>query len=157
MMPRRGKIQKREPIADPVYNSVLVSRFINALMLDGKKGLAESIMYGALELAKERTGTEPMELLDQAMKNVMPVLEVKPRRVGGATYQVPVEVRSERRVDLALRWLVRNARERGEKTMIERLAGELIDAANNQGGAVRRKEETHRMAEANKAFAHYRY
>lgn len=157
MMPRRGKIQKREPIADPVYNSVLVSRFINALMLDGKKGLAESIMYGALELAKERTGTEPMELLDQAMKNVMPVLEVKPRRVGGATYQVPVEVRSERRVALALRWLVRNARERGEKTMIERLAGELIDAANNQGGAVRRKEETHRMAEANKAFAHYRY
>ncbi|NLY10154.1 MAG: 30S ribosomal protein S7 [Firmicutes bacterium] len=156
-MPRRGKIQKREPIADPVYNSVLVSRFINALMLDGKKGLAESIMYGALELAKERTGTEPMELLDQAMKNVMPVLEVKPRRVGGATYQVPVEVRSERRVALALRWLVRNARERGEKTMIERLAGELIDAANNQGGAVRRKEETHRMAEANKAFAHYRY
>lgn len=114
-------------------------------------------MYGALELAKERTGTEPMELLDQAMKNVMPVLEVKPRRVGGATYQVPVEVRSERRVALALRWLVRNARERGEKTMIERLAGELIDAANNQGGAVRRKEETHRMAEANKAFAHYRY
>jgi len=126
-------------------------------MLDGKRGIAESIMYGALEMAQEKTETDALELLDQAMNNVMPVLEVKPRRVGGATYQVPVEVRADRRQALALRWLVQHARLRGEKTMVERLAGELMDAANNQGGAVRKKEDTHRMAEANKAFAHYRW
>ena len=141
---------------DPVYGSKLVTKFINALMLDGKRGTAESIMYGA-QSGEERTGTKAMELLEQAMNNVMPVVEVKPRRVGGATYQVPVEVRADRRQALALRWIVQHARLRGEKTMTERLAGELMDAANNQGGAVRKKEDTHRMAEANKAFAHYRW
>jgi small subunit ribosomal protein S7 len=156
-MPRKGSVPKRDVIPDPVYNSELVTKFINALMLDGKRGIAESIMYGALEMGKERTGTDSMELLDQAMNNVMPVVEVKPRRVGGATYQVPVEVRTDRRQALALRWLVQYARLRGEKTMTERLAAELVDAANNQGGAVRKKEDTHRMAEANKAFAHYRW
>lgn len=156
-MPRKGSVPKRDVIPDPVYGSKLVTKFINALMLDGKRGTAESIMYGALELAEERTGTKAIELLDQAMNNVMPVVEVKPRRVGGATYQVPVEVRADRRQALALRWLVQYARLRGEKTMTERLAGELMDAANNQGGAVRKKEDTHRMAEANKAFAHYRW
>lgn len=156
-MPRKGSVPKRDVIPDPVYNSELVTKFINALMLDGKRGIAESIMYGALEIAEEKTGTEAMELLDQAMNNVMPVVEVKPRRVGGATYQVPVEVRADRRQALALRWLVQYARLRGEHTMTERLAAELMDAANNQGGAVRKKEDTHRMAEANKAFAHYRW
>ena len=156
-MPRKGSVPKRDVIPDPVYNSELVTKFINALMLDGKRGIAESIMYGALEIAEEKTGTEAMEILDQAMNNVMPVVEVKPRRVGGATYQVPVEVRADRRQALALRWLVQHARLRGEHTMTERLAAELMDAANNQGGAVRKKEDTHRMAEANKAFAHYRW
>ncbi|NMA62335.1 MAG: 30S ribosomal protein S7 [Firmicutes bacterium] len=156
-MPRKGSVPKRDVIPDPVYNSELVTKFINALMLDGKRGIAESIMYGALEIAEEKTGTEAMEILDQAMNNVMPVVEVKPRRVGGATYQVPVEVRADRRQALALRWLVQYARLRGEHTMTERLAAELMDAANNQGGAVRKKEDTHRMAEANKAFAHYRW
>ena len=156
-MPRKGSVPKRDVIPDPVYNSELVTKFINALMLDGKRGIAESIMYGALEIAEEKTGTEAMEILEQAMNNVMPVVEVKPRRVGGATYQVPVEVRADRRQALALRWLVQYARLRGEHTMTERLAAELMDAANNQGGAVRKKEDTHRMAEANKAFAHYRW
>lgn len=156
-MPRKGSVPKRDVIPDPLYGSELVTKFINALMLDGKRGIAESIMYGALEIAGEKTGIEAMELLDQAMNNVMPVVEVKPRRVGGATYQVPVEVRADRRQALALRWLVQYARLRGEKTMTERLAAELMDAANNQGGSVRKKEDTHRMAEANKAFAHYRW
>lgn len=156
-MPRKGSVPKRDVIPDPMYSSELVTKFINALMLDGKRGIAESIMYGALERGEEKTGTKAIEILDQAMNNVMPVVEVKSRRVGGATYQVPVEVRADRRQALALRWLVQYARLRGEKTMTERLAGELMDAANNQGGAVRKKEDTHRMAEANKAFAHYRW
>ncbi|HHT91592.1 MAG TPA: 30S ribosomal protein S7 [Firmicutes bacterium] len=156
-MPRKGSVPKRDVIPDPLYGNVLVTKFINALMLDGKRGIAESIMYDALEMSETRTGTKAMEILDQAMNNVMPVVEVKPRRVGGATYQVPVEVRADRRQALALRWLVQHARLRGEKTMTERLAGELTDAANNQGGAVRKKEDVHRMAEANKAFAHYRW
>jgi small subunit ribosomal protein S7 len=156
-MPRRGIIQKRDVIPDPVYNSKLVARFINALMYDGKRGIAESIMYGALEDAAEKTGKDGLEALNLAMQNVMPVLEVKPRRVGGATYQVPVEVRSERREALALRWMVSYARSRGENTMRERLAAEIVDAINNQGGSVKKKEDTHRMAEANRAFAHYRW
>ena len=156
-MPRKGSVPKRDVIPDSLYGTELVTKFINALMLDGKRGVAESIMYGALELSEERTGIKGNEILDQAMNNVMPVVEVKARRVGGATYQVPVEVRADRRQALALRWLVQHARLRGEKTMTERLAGELVDAANNQGGAVRKKEDTHRMAEANKAFAHYRW
>ncbi|MDI9420907.1 MAG: 30S ribosomal protein S7 [Bacillota bacterium] len=156
-MPRKGSVPKRDVIPDPLYGNILVTKFINALMLDGKRGIAESIMYDALEMSETRTGTKAMEILDQAMNNVMPVVEVKPRRVGGATYQVPVEVRADRRQALALRWLVQHARLRGEKTMTERLAGELTDAANNQGGAVRKKEDVHRMAEANKAFAHYRW
>jgi len=156
-MPRKGHVPKRDVIADPIYNSKLVARFINALMIDGKRGLAETIMYRALETVAEKTGRDALEVLDEAMQNVMPVLEVKPRRVGGATYQVPVEVRAERRVALALRWLVQYARERGEHTMIERLAAEIMDAANGQGAAVKKKEDTHRMAEANKAFAHYRW
>ncbi len=156
-MPRKGSVPKREVIPDPLHGSELVTKFINAIMLDGKRGIAEAIMYEALAAAEERTGIKAVELLDQAMNNVMPVLEVKPRRVGGATYQVPVEVRADRRQALALRWIVQHARLRGEKTMTERLAAELMDAANNQGGAVRRKEDVHRMAEANKAFAHYRW
>ena len=156
-MPRKGSVPKRDVLPDPMYGSKLVTKFINALMLDGKKGTAEAIIYNALQLAEERTGTKAMEVLEQAMNNVMPVVEVRPRRVGGATYQVPVEVRSDRRQALALRWLVQHARLRGEKTMTERLAAELMDAANNQGGAVRKKEDVHRMAEANKAFAHYRW
>ncbi len=156
-MPRKGNVPKREVTPDPVYGSALVAKFINAIMYDGKLGTAESFMYGALELASQKTGKPPLELLNEAMNNVMPVLEVKPRRVGGATYQVPVEVRANRRQALALRWLVQYARLRGERTMTERLAAELMDAANNQGGAVRKKEDTHRMAEANKAFAHYRW
>ncbi len=156
-MPRKGSVPKRDVLADSLYDNKLVTKFINALMLDGKRGTAESIMYDALQQAEERTGTKAMEILDQAMNNVMPVVEVKPRRVGGATYQVPVEVRSDRRQALALRWLVQHARLRGERTMTERLAAELMDAASNQGGAVRKKEDVHRMAEANKAFAHYRW
>ena len=134
-----------------------MTKFINAIMYDGKRGIAESIMYEAMELAAAKTGKQPLDLLTEAMNNVMPVLEVRPRRVGGATYQVPVEVRPARRQALAIRWLVQYARLRGEKTMVEKLAGELVDAVNNQGGAVRKKEDTHRMAEANKAFAHYRW
>ena len=156
-MPRRGNIPKRENAPDAVYGSEMVPKQIKNVMLDGKKSLAEKIVYEALETVREKTGKDPAELLDQAMKYIMPDLEVRPRRVGGATYQVPVEVRPERRVSLGLRWLVRFAQARGEKTMVEKLAGEMMDAANGTGGAVRRREETHRMAEANKAFAHYRW
>lgn len=156
-MPRRGYVPKREIIPDPIYQSETVSRLINTLMLSGKKGIAEKIMYQALDIVREKSGRDPLEVLEEALKNIMPVLEVKPRRVGGATYQVPVEVRPERRRSLSLRWLVQFARARGEKTMAERLAAEMMDAANNTGGAVRKKEETHRMAEANRAFAHYRW
>lgn len=156
-MPRRGYVAKREVHADPVYNSELATQFISKLMVDGKRSLAESIFYEALNTVGEKTGKDPIEVLEMAMKNVMPVLEVKPRRVGGATYQVPVEVRPERRTALALRWLVQYTRERPERRMADRLAAELIDAANNQGNSVKKREDTHRMAEANKAFAHYRW
>jgi len=156
-MPRRGRVPKREILPDPQYESELVARLVNTVMLDGKKSLAERIVYSALDEVQEKTGKDPMEVLEEALKNIMPVVEVKPRRVGGATYQVPVEVRPERRRSLALRWLVQFARTRGERSMASRLAAELMDAANNAGGAVRKKEETHRMAEANKAFAHYRW
>lgn len=156
-MPRRGYVAKREIPPDPVYNSKITTMLINKVMTRGKRSLAESIVYDAFELIRARSGKEPIDVLEQAMKNVSPLLEVKPRRVGGATYQVPVEVRPERRISLGLRWLVQHARLRGEKRMVERLAAEILDAANNQGGAVRKKEETHRMAEANRAFAHYRW
>ncbi|HOB35393.1 MAG: 30S ribosomal protein S7 [Firmicutes bacterium] len=156
-MPRRGAVPKREILPDPIYQSELVSRFINKIMRDGKKGLAQSIMYGALDIIREKTGKDPMEVFEAAINNVMPVLEVRARRVGGSNYQVPVEVRPERRRTLAIRWLVNYARQRGEKTMAQRLAAELMDAANNTGAAVKKKEDTHRMAEANKAFAHYRW
>ena len=156
-MPRRGHVAKREIHPDPVYNSKLATQFISKLMVDGKRSLAESIFYEALDIVREKTGQDPIEVLEAAMNNVMPVLEVKPRRVGGATYQVPVEVSPERRVALAMRWLVQYARERSEKRMAERLAAELMDATNNQGNSVKRREDTHRMAEANKAFAHYRW
>ena len=154
-MPRRGAVPKREILPDPIYQSELVSRFINKIMRDGKKGLAQSIMYGALDIIREKTGKDPMEVFEAAINNVMPVLEVRARRVGGSNYQVPVEVRPERRRTLAIRWLVNYARQRGEKTMAQRLAAELMDAANNTGAAVKKKEDTHRMAEANKAFAHF--
>lgn len=156
-MARRVNAAGGGPAPDPIYNSVLVHQLINKVMLDGKKSLAQSIVYGAFDAIEARTGEAPLETLDKAVKNVMPVLEVRPRRVGGATYQVPMEVRPERRTTLALRWIVRYARERNDKTMIDRLANELLDAANGQGGAVRRREEMHRMAEANRAFAHYRW
>lgn len=157
-MPRRGNVPKREVLPDPIYNSKLVTKFINQIMLDGKKGVAETICYNAFDVIREKTGKEPLEVFEQAMRNVMPVLEVKARRVGGANYQVPVEVRADRRQTLALRWLVDYARKRGgEKTMMEKLAGEIMDAANSTGGAVKKKEDTHKMAEANKAFAHYRW
>ncbi|NLK07793.1 MAG: 30S ribosomal protein S7 [Firmicutes bacterium] len=156
-MPRRGYVPKRDILADPMYESELVARLTNTVMLDGKKSVAERIVYGALDEVRAKADKDPMEVLEEALKNIMPVLEVRARRVGGATYQVPVEVRPERRRSLALRWLVLFARERGEKTMANRLAAELMDAANNTGGAVRRKEDLHRMAEANKAFAHYRW
>lgn len=156
-MPRRGYIAKREVPPDAVYGSKLVTALMHKLMLDGKKSLAERIVYDALEIIRERTGRDPLDVLEQALKNVMPVLEVKPRRVGGATYQVPVEVRPERRLALALRWLVQYSRERSEKSMAERLAAELMDAANNVGSTIKKREDTHRMAEANKAFAHYRW
>lgn len=156
-MPRRGPVSRREVPPDPIYNSQLYTKFINVIMKRGKRGVAESIFYRALDIVREKTGKDPAEVVDQALKNVMPVLEVKPRRVGGATYQVPVEVRPERRVALGLRWLVQYARLRGEKTMAERLAAEIMDAANNTGGAVKKREDTHKMAEANKAFAHYRW
>ncbi|SHH51149.1 30S ribosomal protein S7 [Tepidibacter thalassicus] len=156
-MPRRGNVPKREVLPDPIYGSKVVTKLINNLMLDGKKGKAQKIVYGAFELIKERTGEEPLEVFEKAMNNIMPVLEVKARRVGGANYQVPVEVRPERRQTLGLRWLVNYSRARGEKGMVEKLAKEIMDAANNTGASVKKKEDTHKMAEANKAFAHYRW
>ena len=156
-MPRRGHVPKREVLADPLYNSVVVTKLINNIMLDGKKGVAQQIVYGAFDIIKEKTGKEPLEVFEEGLNNVMPVLEVKARRVGGATYQVPVEVRPERRQTLGLRWLTQFSRARSERTMSERLANELMDACNNMGGSVKRKDEMHRMAEANKAFAHYRF
>ena len=156
-MPRRGQISKREILPDPVYNSTLVSKLINNIMLDGKKGVAQKIVYDAFEHVKDATGEEPLEVFEKAMNNIMPALEVKARRVGGANYQVPIEVRAERRQTLGLRWLTKYTRARGEKTMSERLAKELMDAANNTGASVKKKEDTHKMAEANKAFAHYRW
>ncbi|MCR3922903.1 MAG: 30S ribosomal protein S7 [Firmicutes bacterium] len=156
-MPRKGPVTKRDVLPDPMYNSKLVTKFINSLMLEGKKGVAQSIFYDAMEIIREKSGREPLEVFETAVKNISPVLEVKARRVGGANYQVPVEVSTHRRSILALRWLTKYSRDRGEKTMSERLAGELLDANNNTGGAVKKKEDTHRMAEANKAFAHYRW
>lgn len=156
-MPRKGYIAKREVLADPIYNSVIVTKLINNIMLDGKKGVAQKIVYDAFEIIKEKTGKDPVEVFTEAMDNIMPVLEVKARRVGGATYQVPMEVRPERRQTLGLRWLTRYSRERSEKTMKERLANELLDALNGTGGSVKKREDTHKMAEANKAFAHYRW
>ncbi|MBR5231500.1 MAG: 30S ribosomal protein S7 [Clostridia bacterium] len=156
-MPRRGFIPKREVLPDPVYGTVVVTKLINQIMLDGKRGVAQQVCYNAFEMITEKSGKEATEVFQQAMNNVMPQLEVKARRVGGATYQVPIEIRPERRQTLALRWIVDFSRNRGEKTMAERLAAELLDAAANTGAAVRRKEEMHRMAEANKAFAHYRW
>ncbi len=156
-MPRRGNIAKIEVLPDPMYNSVVLSKFINQVMLDGKKGTAENIVYGAFDIIKEKTGEDPMDVFNNAMKNVMPVLEVKARRVGGANYQVPIEVRADRRQALGIRWLVMFARKRGGKSMQEKLAGELMDAASNTGAAVKKREDTHRMAEANRAFAHYRW
>ena len=156
-MPRRGKIAKRDVLPDPLYKSKQVTRLINSVMLDGKKGVAQKIVYGAFEIVEEKSGKNALEVFEQAMENIMPLLETKARRVGGTTYQVPIEIRPERRQTLALRWLVEFSRKRGEKTMAERLAAEVMDAANNTGAAVKRKEEMHRMAEANKAFAHYRW
>ena len=156
-VPRRGNVPKREVLPDPLYNSVLVTKLTNSIMLDGKKGVAQKVVYGAFDIIKEKTEKDPMEVYTQALENIMPSLEVKARRVGGATYQVPIEIRPERRQTLALRWLVEFSRKRGEKTMAERLCAEIIDASNNTGAAVKRKEEMHRMAEANKAFAHYRW
>ncbi|GIN92787.1 30S ribosomal protein S7 [Siminovitchia terrae] len=156
-MPRKGPVAKRDVLPDPLYNSKLVTRLINKLMIDGKRGKAQSILYSAFNLVQERSGKDAMEVFDQALKNIMPVLEVRARRVGGANYQVPVEVRPERRSTLGLRWLVNYARLRGEKTMEERLANEILDAANNSGASVKKREDTHKMAEANKAFAHYRW
>lgn len=156
-MPRRGNVARIEVLPDPVYNSKVLTKFINQIMLDGKKGVAESIVYGAFDIIKEKTGNDPMDVFNTAMKNVMPVLEVKARRVGGANYQVPIEVRADRRQALAIRWLVLYARKRGGKSMQEKLAGELMDAANNTGASVKKREDTHKMAEANKAFAHYRW
>ena len=156
-MPRRGNVPKREVLADPVYNSVLVTKLINSIMLDGKKGVAQKIVYEAFDIIREKTDRDPLEVFTEAMNNIMPALEVKSRRVGGATYQVPIEVRPERRQTLGLRRLTLYARKRGEKTMKERLAGEIIDAMNSTGAAVKKCEETHRMAEANKAFAHFRW
>lgn len=156
-MSRKGQAPKREVLPDPIYGSKQVTKLINQVMVDGKKGTAERIVYGAFNIINEKTGQEAIDVFEEALKNAMPVLEVKARRVGGANYQVPVEVRAERRQTLGLRWLVTFARKRGEKTMDQRLASELMDAANSLGGAVKKKEEVHRMAEANKAFAHYRW
>ena len=156
-MPRRGSIAKRDVLPDPLYNSKLVTRLINSVMLDGKKGVAQKIVYGAFDIIQEKTGNDPLETFENAMENVMPVLEVKARRVGGATYQVPMEVRAERRQTLGLRWITAYSRQRSERTMKERLAGEILDAINSTGGAFKKREDTHKMAEANKAFAHYRW
>ncbi len=156
-MPRRGKISKRDVLPDPLYNSKLVTKLINNIMLDGKKGVAQKIVYDAFEIINAKEGENALDVFTAALENIMPVLEVKARRVGGSTYQVPMEVRAERRQTLGLRWLTAFSRKRSERTMAERLAGEILDAKNSAGGAFKKKEETHRMAEANKAFAHYRY
>ncbi len=156
-MPRRGNIPKREVLPDPIYGSQLVSKLVNSVMYDGKKGVAQKIVYDAFDIVKEKTGKNPLEVYEQAMENIMPVLEVKAKRVGGSNYQVPMEVRPERRVTLGLRWLTTYARSRNERTMKERLANEILDAINSQGGAFKKKEDTHKMAEANKAFAHFRW
>jgi small subunit ribosomal protein S7 len=156
-VPRKGHIQKREVLADPIYNSIVVTKLINNIMLDGKKGVAQKIVYGAFEQIAAKTGKDAVEVFEEAMNNVMPSLEVKARRIGGATYQVPIEVRPDRRQALALRWLTMFSRKRGERTQVERLANEIMDAANNAGASVKRKEDMHKMAEANKAFAHYRW
>jgi small subunit ribosomal protein S7 len=156
-VPRKGHIPKRDVLADPVYNNKVVTKLINNIMLDGKKGTAQKIVYGAFEKVAEKSGRDAVEVFEEAMNNIMPVLEVKARRIGGATYQVPVDVRPERRQALALRWLTMFSRKRGEKTMQDRLANEILDAANNTGAAVKKKEDMHKMAEANKAFAHYRW
>ena len=156
-MPRKGPVAKRDVLPDPIYNSKLVTRTINRLMVDGKRGKAATILYNSLDIVKTKTGNDPMEVFEEALKNIMPVLEVKARRVGGSNYQVPVEVRPERRTALALRWLVSYSRLRGESTMEARLANEIMDAANNTGAAVKKREEVHKATEANKAFAHYRW
>ena len=156
-MPRRGNVPKREVLPDPLYNSILVTKLVNSVMLDGKKGVAQKVVYAAFDQIKEKTEKDPVEVFTQAMENIMPSLEVKARRVGGANYQVPMEVRPARRQTLGLRWLTAYARKRGEKTKKERLAGEIMDAANNTGSAVKKREDVHKMAEANKAFAHYRF
>ena len=156
-MPRKGPVTKRDVLPDPVYGSKLLTSFINKIMLDGKKGVAERIVYDAFDLVRAKTGKDPLEVFDAAMKNVMPLLEVRARRVGGANYQVPVEVRADRKTTLGIRWLVNYSRLRGERTMCERVAGEIMDAANATGAAVKKREDTHKMAEANKAFAHYRW
>ena len=156
-MPRRGNIAKRDVLPDPVYNDKVVTKLINQVMLDGKKGIAQGIVYEAFQTAAEKVGQDAREMFNQALANIMPMVEVKARRVGGANYQVPIEIRAERRQTLAIRWLVIAARKRGEREMASRLAGELVDAFNNTGAAVKKKEDTHRMAEANKAFAHYRF
>ena len=156
-MPRKGHVVKPEVLPDPIYNSKLVTSLINHLMIDGKRGTATKILYAAFDRIKEQTGNDPVEVFQQAMDNVEPVLEVKARRIGGSNYQVPIEVRPERRVTPGLRWIVQYARLRGEHTMVERLAGEIIDASNNTGASIKKKEDTHRMAEANRAFAHYRW
>ncbi len=156
-MPRRGNVPKREVLPDPMYNSVLVTKLVNSVMYDGKKGVAQKVVYGAFELVESKTGKNGLEAFQQAMENIMPSLEVKTRRVGGSNYQVPIEVRPDRRQTLGLRWLTANSRKRSEKTMKERLAGEIMDACNNTGASVKKREDTHKMAEANKAFAHFRW
>ena len=156
-MPRRGNVPKREVLPDPMYNSVLVTKLINSIMLDGKKGVAQKVVYEAFDIIKTKTDRNPLDAFTEALNNIMPSLEVKARRVGGATYQVPIEVRPDRRQTLGLRWLTGYARKRNEKTMKERLSGEILDALNNTGGSVKKREDTHKMAESNKAFAHYRW
>lgn len=156
-MPRKGNVPKREVLPDPIYGSKVVTKLINAVMLDGKKGVAQSIVYGAFDQIAEKTGKNALEVFEEAMNNIMPVLEVKARRVGGSNYQVPVEVRTERRQTLGLRWLISYSRKRGERTMQDKLAKEIMDAANNTGASVKKREDTHKMADSNKAFAHYRF
>lgn len=156
-MPRKGPVAKRDVLPDPIYNSKLVTKLINKLMLDGKRGTAQKILYSSFDIIKEKSGRDAMEVFEEALNNIMPVLEVRARRVGGSNYQVPVEVRAERRITLGLRWLVNYSRLRGEKTMEQRLANEILDAANNTGSAVKKREDTHKMAEANRAFAHFRW
>jgi len=156
-VPRKGHTQKRDVLADPIYNNKVVTKLINNIMLDGKKSVAQKIVYGAFDKIADKSGKDAVEVFEEAMNNVMPVLEVKARRIGGATYQVPIEVKAERRQALALRWITMFSRKRGEKTMVDRLAGEILDAANNTGASVKRKEDMHKSAEANKAFAHYRF